>query len=54
MAYFWVGLVMVFGKDQRCEKKNDMWVVKGKFFLNFPRTLSLSFAITWLADFQIG
>ena len=39
MAYLWVSFVVVFGKDQRCEKKNNMRVVKGKFYQKFPKTL---------------
>ena len=26
MAYLWVDLVVVFGKDQRCEKKKKLYV----------------------------
>ena len=47
MAYLYVGLVVVFGKDQRSEKKKIICeCLRENSAKNFPRTLSLFSAIT--------
>ena len=53
MAYLWVGLVMVFGKNQRCGKKLYVKWLRGNYAKTFPRPLSFFSTITWPMDLQI-
>ena len=53
MAYLWVGLVVVFGKDQRCEKKMICEWLRGNSAKILSRLLSLFLAITWPTNLQI-
>ena len=48
------GLVWLWSLVRTKDVKNDMWVIKGKFYQNFLRPVSLFLAITWPTDLQIG